>query len=389
MRLIRTRLTWYAYLLSGFFIFIINIQGSIIPFLRDELQLSYAAVSLHPSALAAGMIATGFYTERVVAAIGRRWTCVIGVIGCVAGLLAICVAGDAATSIGGCALVGLAGGMLPGVVGGLLADLHRGARDQAFIECGAGAYACAIIANLATGVAAAFAFGWRGALLFGVAGGLALVAVFSRDAMPEASHAIRRTGERMPAASWAFLVMLGLGVALEMTMLLWSPAYLEQVAGLSRPAAVTAAAAFPAAMLVGRLAGSVLVRRVAPAILYPATLCLIAPAFLAFWGGFPAAVTLFGLFLAGLAVALLYPLSLSFAVGAAGAAGAVASARSGLASGAAVLTAPVALGALADCVGLSRAYLIAPILAAAILLCFVAARAMERRGAYASGAALP
>ena len=96
-----------------------------------------------------------------------------------------------------------------------------------------------------------------------------------------------------------------------------------------------------------------------------------------------------GLFLAGLSVALLYPLSLSFAVGAAGAAGSAASARSGLASGTAILTAPIALGTLADHVGLSRAYLIVPILAAAILLCFVAARTMERHGAYATGDSLP
>jgi fucose permease len=389
MHLIRTRLTWYAYLLSGFFTFIISIQGNIIPFLRDELRLSYAAVSLHPSALAAGMMATGLYTERVLAAIGRRRTCMLGVAGCIGGLLAIFAAGNAASSIAGCALVGLTGGMLPGIVGGLLADLHRGARDQVFTECGAVTYACAITANLATGIAAAFAFGWRGALLFGVASGLLLAAIFFRDPMPEAPRRALQTSARVPAASWAFLFMLGLGVALEMTMLLWSPAYLEQVAGLPRTAAVTAAAAFPAAMLLGRSAGSVLVRRVAPAILYPATLCLIAPGFLAFWGGFPAPVAVFGLFLSGLAVALLYPLSLSFAVGVAGPAGAAASARSGLAAGTAVLTAPIALGAMADHVGLSRAYLIAPILAAAILLCFVAARTMERRGAYASSASLP
>ena len=389
MRLIRTRLTWYAYLLSGYFTFIISLQGNIIPFLRDELRLSYAAVSLHPSALAAGMMATGLFTERAVAAFGRRWTCLIGVAGCIGGLLAICAAGAAAASIAGCALVGLTGGMLPGVVGGLLADLHRGARDQAFTECGAVTYACAITANLATGIAAGFAFGWRGALLFGVACGLLLVAIFFRDALPAPARRADQAPERVPAASWAFLIMLGLGVALEMTFLIWSPAYLEQVVGLPRAAAVTAAAAFPAAMLLGRWAGSVVVRRVAPAILYPAALCLIAPGFLAFWGGFSASVAVFGLFLVGLAVALLYPLSLSFAVGAAGAAANAASARSGLASGAAVLTAPIALGALADQVGLSRAYLIAPILAAAILLCFVTARTVERRSAYASGESRP
>lgn len=389
MRLIRIRLTWYAYLLSGFFTFIISIQGNIIPFLRDELRLSYAAVSLHPSALAAGMMATGLFTERVLGALGRRWTCLVGVAGCIGGLLAIFAARNAASSIAGCALVGLTGGMLPGIIGGLLADLHRGARDQVFTECGAVTYACAITANLATGVAAAYAFGWRGALLFGAACGLLLGAAFFGDALPEAPRRIRQASARLPAASWAFLIMLGLGVALEMTMLLWSPAYLEQVAGLPRSAAVTAAAAFPAAMLVGRSAGSVLVRRIAPAILYPAALGLIAPGFLAFWGGFSAPIAVFGLFLAGLAVALLYPLSLSFAVGAAGAAGNAASARSGLAAGTAVLAAPIALGALADHVGLSRAYLIAPILAAAILLCFVAARSVERRGAYASGEAPP
>ena len=96
MRLIRTRLTWYAYLLSGFFTFIISLQGNIIPFLRDELRLSYAAISLHPSALAAGMMASGLYTERGVAVLGRRWTCLIGMAGCIGGLLAICVARDAA-----------------------------------------------------------------------------------------------------------------------------------------------------------------------------------------------------------------------------------------------------------------------------------------------------
>jgi fucose permease len=385
MPLIRTSLTWHAYLLSGFFTFIINIQGNIIPFLRDELQLSYTVVGLHPSAMAAGMIGTGLFTENMVATIGRRWSCLLGVAGGIFGLLTICAASNATASIAGCALVGLTGGMLPAIVGGLLADLHPGGRDQVFAECGAVTYACAVAANLATGVAASFAFGWRGALLFGVVGGLLLAAVFFRDKVPEAPRPLLQARERMPAASWAFLLMLGLGVALEMSMLLWSTAYLEQVVGLPRTTAISAAAAFPAAMLIGRTGGSVLVRRVAPAILYPATLCLIIPGFLAFWGGFPAPIVVLGLFIAGLAIALLYPLSLSFAVGAAGLAGSVASARSGLASGAAILIAPFTLGTLADHVGLSSAYLIAPILAAAILLCFVAARALERRGQVGEG----
>ncbi len=389
MLLIRTRLTWYSYLLSGFFTFIISIQGNIIPFLRDELGLSYRTVSLHPSAIAAGMIVAGLLTERVLRTIGRRRACLLGVGGSVAGLIAICTANGAVASIAGCALVGLTGGMLPGILGGLLADLHGGARDQAFAECGAVTYGCAITANIATGVTVALAFGWRGALLFGVACGVLLVAIYGRDRVPDLPRSVARAPARLPAASWAVRVMLGRGGGLGMSMLLWSPAFLEQVVGLSRPTAVIAAAAFPAAMLFGRWAGSVVVRRVSPALLYPATLCLIAPGFALYWGGGAPVPAVAGLFVSGLAVSLLYPLSLSFAVGAAGAAGNAASARSALAAGTAVLIAPITLGALADAVGLSSAYLIAPGLGVAILLCFALARALERRGTFAASASLP
>ncbi len=389
MRLIRTRLTWYNYLLSGFFNFIIAIQGNLIPSLRDELGLSYRIVSLHASALAAGMMLSGVITGRVVAAFGRRWSLLVCTAGAIAGMLVICVARNAATSIGGCALIGVTGAMLPGILGGLLAEEAGGARDQAFVEAGAVTYACAITANLTTGAAVALALGWRAALLFGAACGVALIVVYGRDAIPNPPRRPAAVAERLPAASIAFLVMLGLGVALEMSMLLWSPAFLEQVVGLSRPAAVTMAAAFPAAMLLGRWAGSVVVRRVPPALLYPATLCLIVPGFALYWGGGAAAAAVAGLFVCGFAIALLYPLSLSFAIGAAGAAGSTASARSGLFAGSAILLAPFALGTLADNFGLARAYLIAPCLTVAILLCFAVARALQRRGAYAASASLP
>jgi fucose permease len=225
-------------------------------------------------------------------------------------------------------------------------------------------------------------------VLFGVGCGVLLVAVYGRDRVPDSPRRTTLATEKMPAASWAFLIMLGLGVALEMSMLLWSPAFLEQVVGLPRPAAVTAAAAFPAAMFLGRWAGSVALRRVSPMLLCPAALCLIAPGFALYWGSGAAVPAVAGLFISGLAVSLVYPLSLSFAVGAAGPAGNIASARSALCAGTAMLVAPIALGVLADAAGLSSAYLIAPVFGAAVLLCFFVARALQRRGAYVPSASL-
>ena len=86
-----------------------------------------------------------------------------------------------------------------------------------------------------------------------------------------------------------------------------------------------------------------------------------------------------GLFVLGLGVAPLYPLSLGFAVGAAGARGDAASARVMLAVGLAILLTPALLGGLADEVGLRLAHLMLPGLVAAALLCLAIARALQRR----------
>jgi fucose permease len=74
----------------------------------------------------------------------------------------------------------------------------------------------------------------------------------------------------------------------------------------------------------------------------------------------------------------LYPLTLGFAIGAAGDRADTASARFMLAAGLAIASMPVLLGALADEVGLHMAHLMVPALVALALICFVVAQALER-----------
>jgi hypothetical protein len=62
----RGRVTWFSYLILGFFTYLLNIQGNILPFLQAELDLSYRAVSLHFSAIAIGMIAVGLFGHRII-----------------------------------------------------------------------------------------------------------------------------------------------------------------------------------------------------------------------------------------------------------------------------------------------------------------------------------
>ena len=389
MRLIRTPITWYCYLLSGFFTVMLNIQGNIMPFLRDELSLSYRAVGLHPSAIAVGMILAGATTERVLAALGRRRALQVAVGGSLAGMVLLGFAPSVVVSVGACLLVGLTGAMIPGIVAGLLAQMHGPTRDQAYAECGAVTYACAMAATLAVGASVALGFGWRGGLAAGVVCGLVLLLTLGRRPVPELlPRAARAIAAPLPPACVAYLATLGLGVALEFAVLLWCPAYLEHVVGLTPSLAATAAAAYSAAMLLGRWAGSQAVRRVAPTVLLPAALSLVVPGFALYWGIATPVAAVIGLFLLGLAVSLMYPLSLGLIITAAGPAADLAGARTGFAAGSALLLCPITLGALADTVGLSAAHLAIPAIAAAIVVCFAVARTLQRRAVYAAAAAM-
>jgi fucose permease len=89
---------------------------------------------------------------------------------------------------------------------------------------------------------------------------------------------------------------------------------------------------------------------------------------LVFWRTESVLVGLSGLFFTGLGVANLYPLILSLAIGAANGSTVQASARATLASGTAILALPLALGRLADAVGIRLAYGIVVVLLISVFL---------------------
>ena len=74
----------------------------------------------------------------------------------------------------------------------------------------------------------------------------------------------------------------------------------------------------------------------------------------------------------------LYPLTVGFAIEAAGPQGAAASARFMLAIGLAIISMPALLGGLADEVGLRLAHLVVPALLAIALICLSMAKLLQR-----------
>jgi len=216
-------------------------------------------------------------------------------------------------------------------------------------------------------------------LALGIVLTVVALAPHAGDPIPAAPPQSESGGGRLPAAYWAYWATLYCVIALEFCTLLWTPEVLEQVQGLSRASAAAMAAAFPAAMLIGRLLAGPLLRRFSAQRLFLTSLALTLPGIALYVGVRQPVVSVVGLVVLGLGTALLYPLTLGFALGVAGKLGGLASARASLASGVAILIMPMALGALADGLGLRLACLFLPALAAVGALCFISARALEFR----------
>ena len=376
--LCRDATTWYCYLLLGYFTYLVSIQGNILPFLQVELGLSYGAVSLHTSAIAVGVISVGIFSDRLIRRYGRRIMLIVGALGAAgaAGLLAGAPAAWA--SIGSCLLFGLFGAFIPAIVPAILSNLYGDRRDIAITESNAVAYGFAVMAPVIAGLSAALAWNWRTVPLAGAAIGVAIVAAFFSRTVPENPRAAESAATSLPPAFWAYWAMLGFTVAVEFSILLWAPAYLERIVSMSASNAALGTAAFFAAMLIGRTVGIGLVRAFDARIIFLRAALTTCVGFAAYWGSGMPAVSLMGLFAVGLGISPLFPLALSFAMGSVGAAADRASARVILAPGLAILLSPPLLGAIADNFGLGLAQLTTPVFMVLAVLAFLIGARMTK-----------
>jgi fucose permease len=160
----------------------------------------------------------------------------------------------------------------------------------------------------------------------------------------------------LPGLFWLYWAALVFAVSVEFCMIFWSADYMENVLGMPKTNAAQAVSLFLAAMIIGRMTGSRLVQRFSARSVVMISILVASIGFLIFWRTENVLAGLIGLFLTGLGVANLYPLILSLTIGAANGNTVQASARTTLASGTAILALPLALGWLADAVGIRSAY---------------------------------
>ncbi len=378
----RDRFTWLAYLLLAFYSYFLNVMGPITPFLKSELSLSYTVASLHFSALAAGILLAGFTGHIFVRRVGRiagLWT---GAFGMGLGALVLILGRSPAVTIPAAFLMGLLGSLILVIVPAALSDRHGALRAIPISESNVVASLAATLAPLLVGFFAASLNAWRAGMACVAVLPLVLYVITRRGdvvAPPGARHGEGlQQGGRLPFLFWLYWSALVLAVAIEFCMILWSADYLENVLGLGKANAAQAVSLFLGGMIVGRYAGSRLVRRFSETRLVTADIVIAAAGFICFWAAPAPPMGLAGLAICGLGVGSMYPMLLALAMSTAGANTVQAGARATLASGAGILALPLVLGRLADALGIRAAYGVEIVL----LLALFAVSQLAARGGF-------
>ena len=380
----RDRLTWLAYAMLAFFGYMQTSLGPLMPFLRDELGLSYTVTGLHLSAFALGMVLAGALGERFAARWGRVAVLWGGGVGMCAGALIFISAHHPALTIFAALLMGLPGTLVMAMVQVVLSARHGARRAVALTESNIGASFSAGLAPVMVGSLQRVGAGWRSALVVGVAAWGLLLAVFRRVPIPpvdpEPEAATGPAPRALPLVFWAYWLVVFLGVSVEWCIVFWGADFLETSVGLSKVNASTLISVFFVAMVIGRAVGSRLSRTMPVGRLLPLALLVALVGFFPFWLAPVALINVAGMFVAGLGVANLFPLTLSAASGVVTPRQAdAASSRITLAAGLAILVTPQVLGSLADAIAIRNAYSVVAVFLVAALGAIWLANRLARR----------
>ena len=354
----RDRFTWLAYFALAFYGYFLNVLGPITPFLKDELQLSYTISSLHFTAFAVGILLIGIAGNTLIRRIGRLRSLWLGLFGMSLSAVFLLLGKNSVITIGASFLMGLVGSLILAIVPAALSDQHGELRAVALSEANVIASLFSAAAPLLVGWFALGLDQWRYALGIMALTPLFLFLSLRPDRAPASPvHDMPgQSGKSLPKLFWMYWLALFLSVAVEFCMVFWSADYLEQVLEMEKASAAQAVSLFLAGMILGRMAGSRLVQRFSTRAVVTVSMIITGVGFLLFWSVESSTAGLSGLFLTGLGVANLYPLILSLAISAANGNTDQAGARATLASGMAILLLPLALGGLADAIGIRSAY---------------------------------
>jgi fucose permease len=358
--IVRSSYTWLAYSMLGYYAYMQASLGPVMPFLREELNLSYSVAGLHISMFALGMSIAGFTGERVTARLGRYWTFWLGGLGMVIGAVIFVLVHIPVLTITASFIMGLIGTYALIMIQATLADEFGQQRAVALTESNIVAYVFVVLSPVAISLGMRLFSDWRLVFWLGIVFWIAAFLVCRNLALPQRKIAPDKPriadNAPLPRLFWLYWTALFAAVSAEWCVIFWTPDFLINHTGLTAEAASLAMTIFFVAVVVGRSIGSVLSRRYRALylLLFAQGIALVGFPFL--WLSQTLILTYFGLILVGLGIANLFPLGLATASTIGEEQADKASSRISQAAGLAILIMPLVLGNVADQTGIFVAF---------------------------------
>ena len=364
---VRDKPTLISYAQASCFGWLIFGSGPAISFLRDDLHLSRAMASAHSLGMSIGGIAAGLSAQKLIHRYGRglllRWASIVLALGILLFTLGrvvpITLLGFTLCFFGGVTIVQSTAAFL---------SHHQGKFASAAIsELHGVAAGFGLLSPVVIGLCVTYGFGWRIGMAVGVVSTVIVELSRGRDTASYGRAYCEDEevgGHDLPGALpkafwWACIAMICTSGG-EYAVLLWSSDYFRSNGGLAKGASAIALGCVVGAMAIGRLAGSVLTRRLASEHLYVGSLALALIGFLGFWGTSTPAVMITFLTVTGFGLSLHFPFGIERSIKVSAGRADRATTRIAIATAVSSGIVPFSIGVLADHVEVSKAFLVVP-----------------------------
>jgi len=359
---VRSRTTLLGYALMAYFGFALSLLGPAMPFIAEKIGLTYTEMGYHFTLLAVGNLFSSLVGDRVARRIGSSALAWIGVLLIALMFIGVVFGTSLLMTLTFTFLYGVGIGILALISIEAIADTKPQFATKAYTEGNIGGGTAMIAGPILIGIIAKTSLGWQASAFLPLIALIPVLAIFRGLPLPSlrqragSSTASSAKQTPLPLMFWIFGVLMILAVAIEWLITSWSPSFLTNVVGYQASTSALLVSVYAGSIVLGRLAGRRLLDLMSEGRLMVVSLVWILLAFPLYWLSSVPELNVLGLFLIGLGVGNLAPLSMSGAMAAASKSRSRASARFGMFPSIANVTMLQIVGILADQFGIQNAY---------------------------------
>jgi predicted MFS family arabinose efflux permease len=353
--IITLQVTILNYYLGGF--------GPAQPLLRADQGTSLTIAGLHGTAMGVAAICAGLSNSRWVHYFGREKTSWIGMWLFCTGVLMFVTFKSVGFTLTATFLGGMGTSMVINNMVTRLSHHFKQATPLALPQSNGINSVGFVFGTIAVGTLAGTAISWRFGLLLTIPATIILY-FFSRDKNQD-SHdrdvSVRQKG-KLSRTYWIACFGFFICICTEFATSFWAAALLRDRVGGTASAATLAIVALGTGMAVGRWYGAIVLKKLHLDQQLITIIILQFIGFAIFWFSHTLVVSLITLFITGLGISMQFALSSLRLIGFSEKRPDLAIGISSLAAGSGIALAPFILGVLGDHLGISRAYLMVPVL---------------------------